>query len=77
MFILNERKDVLSKIANLLNFRKRQVVNLERHEPLLTLNRVDDSFETQMERDFAEVKQQPAQALNPAYLQGILAAADS
>lgn len=77
MFILNERKDVLSKIANLLNFRKRQVVNLERHEPLLTLNRVDDSFETQMERDFAEVKPQPAQALNPAYLQGILAAADS
>jgi hypothetical protein len=68
---------MFSKLAKMLTFRKRQVVNLERHEPLLTMERADDSFELQMERDFAEVKPQPAQALNPAYVQGMLAAADS
>jgi hypothetical protein len=68
---------VLSTIAKLLTFRKRQVVNLERQEPLLNLELAEDSFEAQMERDFAQVKPEPAQALNPAYVQGMLAAADS
>jgi hypothetical protein len=68
---------VLSKIAKLLTFRKRQVVNLERQEPFLNLKLAEDSFEAQMERDFAQVMPEPAQALNPAYVQGMLAAADS
>jgi hypothetical protein len=61
----------------MFTFRKRQVVNLERQEPLLNLERADDSFEIEMEREYAQVKPEPAPALNPAYVQGMLAAADS
>lgn len=60
---------MLNKIAQLLSFRKQVVVNLERQEPRLNMDEDTESFEIQMEREFAYAH--PAPALNPAYLQAM------
>lgn len=60
---------MLSTIVNLLTFRKKSVVTLERREPVFFTKDEDLSFEASLEKEFSHTA--PSPALNPAYLESM------